>query len=115
MRGYGEGFVVVEQIPSKLAPDVIKNTNLRIVHRLVSGDDVGIISGAMSLTERQRRRITSLKVGESVVYGENDDHPIIVQVQYSKLNDTASSRTVEESAISALMQKQRQKTHKDGV
>ena len=36
MRSYGQGVIVAEQIPTKIAPDVIKNTNTKIIHRLVS-------------------------------------------------------------------------------
>ena len=34
MRSMGQGVAVVEQIPSKLLPDVIKNTNTKIVHQV---------------------------------------------------------------------------------
>ena len=34
VRAYGEGLVIAEQIPAKLIPDVIKNTAVKIVHRL---------------------------------------------------------------------------------
>src|SRR5262249_38262117 len=39
IRAYGQGIVVSDQIPVRLAPDVIKNTGLKIAHRLVSEDD----------------------------------------------------------------------------
>src|SRR5260221_11916547 len=39
MRAYVQAVMVAEQIPSKLAPDVLKNTNLKIVHRLIAKDD----------------------------------------------------------------------------
>ena len=34
VRAYGEGLVIAEQIPAKLIPDAIKNTAVKIVHRL---------------------------------------------------------------------------------
>ena len=34
IRAYGEGVIVVEQIPSKISADVIKNTALKVMHRL---------------------------------------------------------------------------------
>jgi len=43
MRSYGEGIIVSEQIPTKLAPDVIKNSSNKIVHRLASKDDQEIM------------------------------------------------------------------------
>ena len=39
IRAYGVGFIIIDQVPTKLAPDVLKNTNTKIIHRLVSKDD----------------------------------------------------------------------------
>ncbi|WP_333495287.1 hypothetical protein [Kluyvera sp. CHPC 1.251] len=39
VRKYGEGLIIVNQIPNKLIPDVIKNTNTKIVHCLFSAVD----------------------------------------------------------------------------
>ena len=38
---YGEGLVIAEQIPAKLIPDAIKNTAVKITHRLPAADDPG--------------------------------------------------------------------------
>lgn len=32
IRAYGEGIVVVEQIPTKILPDVVKNSALKVIH-----------------------------------------------------------------------------------
>ena len=37
IRAYGQGVIIADQIPVRLAPDVIKNTNLKIAHRIVAG------------------------------------------------------------------------------
>lgn len=47
MRSYGQGVIVAEQIPTKLAPDVIKNSSTKIVHRIVSFDDQKAISNTI--------------------------------------------------------------------
>ena len=67
IRAYGEGLFLVDQVPTRLIPDAIKNTNTKITHRLVAEDDVKAIAEAMGLTEEQRRIIPKLAVGESVV------------------------------------------------
>jgi len=51
MRSLGQGVAVVEQIPSKIAPDVIKNSNTKIVHRLVSKDDQSLLAGSLSIDD----------------------------------------------------------------
>ncbi len=87
IRAYGEGFFIAEQIPTKLAPDVIKNTALKVMHRLVSYDDRKVMGGAMNLNDRQTRQVVSLGTGEAVVHGGGhycDDNAILARVPYSK-------------------------------
>ena len=79
-RAYGEGIVVVDQIPEKLAPDVVKNTNLKIVHRLVAEGDRKLVGGAMNLTEAQQKFLATLRPGQAVVYAETREYPYLVQV-----------------------------------
>lgn len=67
IRAYGEGMFLVDQVPTRLIPDAIKNTNTKITHRLVAEDDVKAIAEAMGLSKEQRRIIPKLVVGECVV------------------------------------------------
>jgi enamine deaminase RidA (YjgF/YER057c/UK114 family) len=80
IRAYGEGLVVVEQIPSKLADDLIKNTNLKIMHRIVAADDRETMGGAMNLLEEQEASITALPKGQAAVYAECVERPILLQI-----------------------------------
>lgn len=80
VRHYGQGVLVSEQIPSKLTPDVIKNTNLKIVHRLVAEDDRALLGATMNMSDAQIRHISTLAPGETVVFSEGDDHPFLVLV-----------------------------------
>ncbi len=49
IRAYGEGLVIAEQIPAKLIADVVKNTALKVVHRLPSRDDRELVGATMNL------------------------------------------------------------------
>ena len=73
IRGYGEGLLVVDQTPVKLIPDVIKNTNLKICHRLVAPDDCAVLSASMALREDQEKMIPSLEIGNAIICGDMDD------------------------------------------
>ena len=84
VRAYGEGVLIAEQIPTKLAPDAIKNTNLKIIHRLVAQDDREIVGGTMNMDETQVRFLATLQAGRAVVYAEGIDHPYLVQVENHK-------------------------------
>ena len=68
IRSYGQGIVVVDQIPSKLIPDVLKNTDVKIAHRLADKEDREVLGGTMNLTQEQMKDVAKLKPGEGVVY-----------------------------------------------
>jgi DNA helicase HerA-like ATPase len=84
IRVYGECMLVVDQIPAKLTPDVVKNTGLKIVHRLLAADDRDIVGDTMTLTKEQKREIPLLRVGQVVVHREDLDKPFLIQVPPTK-------------------------------
>ena len=68
IRSYGQGIVIVDQIPSKLIPDVLKNTDVKIAHRLADREDREVIGGTMNLTKEQIGEVSRLKPGEGIAY-----------------------------------------------
>ena len=71
IRAYGQGLVIVDQVPERLIPDAIKNTNLKIIHRLIASDDIDSIASSMGLTNDQRSIIPRLATGQAIVSGVN--------------------------------------------
>ncbi len=67
IRAYGEGLMLVDQVPTRLIPDAIKNTNLKITHRLVAEDDCKAIGESMGLNDEQRKVIPKLMTGQCIV------------------------------------------------
>ena len=99
IRTFGQGILIADQIPVKLAPDTIKNTNLKIVHRTVSGEDREAMGRAMNMTEEQINYLSSLRRGYAAVYAEGDEHPKCVKLplitpsyNYNRASVIASSR-----------------------
>jgi hypothetical protein len=80
VRAYGEGIVVVDQVPTKLAGDVLKNTNLKVVHRLVAEDERRRVGGCMNMSERQMRHLSTLRCGQAAVFAEGCPGAYLVQV-----------------------------------
>lgn len=68
IRAYGMGVVIVDQIPSKIADGAIKNTNLKIAHRLTSMDDMEVIGNACCLNSSETAYLSALGVGRAVVH-----------------------------------------------
>lgn len=83
MRSKGQGFMIADQIPSKLAPDLIKNTNMKILHRTVAEEDRSLMGGAMHMTDAQIDYVSSLPQGHAAVYSEGDNRPKIVNPPYA--------------------------------
>lgn len=80
VRAYGEGIVVADQVPTKLAPDILKNTNLKIVHRLVAEDERRKAGGCMNLSETQERYLSTLRCGIAAVYAEGCEAAYLVSI-----------------------------------
>jgi len=93
IRHYGQGVLVAEQIPAKLTPDVIKNTNLKIIHRLVAADDREVVASTMNMDEHQKDYLTTLSAGRAVAFSEGDDHPYLLGIQNYKQNKSLNMPT----------------------
>ena len=84
IRTFGQGIIIADQIPTKLAPDTIKNTNLKIVHRTVAQEDRDTIGRAMNMNEEQIEYLSSLPRGCAAIYAEGDNRPKCVLLPYVK-------------------------------
>lgn len=90
MRSYGQGVIVAEQIPSKLAPDVIKNSSNKIIQRLVAADDQELVANTIGLSAKECLNLGSLTTGTGLCHKEGMSLPVRVQipmVQEVKVSD----------------------------
>lgn len=71
VRAYGQGMMVVDQVPSRLIEDAIKNTNVKIIHKLVAADDSSTIAESIGLTPEEQKVIPKLSIGQAVLAGFN--------------------------------------------
>jgi len=99
IRAYGEGVVIAEQIPAKLVPDAVKNTALKVLHRLPAADDRQLVGATMNLDDDQSRQVVSLPPGEAAVFTDGMDRPMRIRVPFRA--DTAWADTVRADAIGA--------------
>ena len=67
IRAFSEGILIVDQAPTQLIPDAIKNTSIKITHRLVSEDESKVMAESMGINEEQRHLIPKLLVGQCLV------------------------------------------------
>ena len=71
VRAYGQGVMVVDQVPSRLVEDAVKNTNIKIIHKVVAADDAKILAESMGLTQEQQNVIPKLAIGQAILGGLN--------------------------------------------
>jgi len=115
VRKYGESLIIVDQIPDKLTPEVLKNTNTKIVHKLFASDDKNAIGNTMALNDEQKAFLSNLEVGRAIISNQDFAKPLQVQIRELEDISTTSSQLVEEEDIRNLSLAYYQKHYKRGV
>lgn len=109
VRGFGEGILIAEQIPTQLVNGALGNTTLKVMHRLEDQDSFKLFCEVMNLNERQRDYVRSLGQGQAIVRGP-DSRPIFVQVgNYLDRFQTPDDRPViddSDEAVRSMMAQQ---------
>ncbi len=72
--------MVCEQIATKLAPDIVKNTGLKIMQRTVAAEDRRLLADSANLSEAQCRALSTLHTGEAVVFSEALDSAVLAKI-----------------------------------
>lgn len=101
VRKYGECLIIADQIPSKMAPDVLKNTNTKIVHKIFAQDDKEAIGNTLSLTDEQKGYLSNLNTGRAVVFTQGWEKSIQVKIDkgYDTTNDFARDLKIREICL----------------
>jgi hypothetical protein len=73
IRAFRQSLVIVEQIPTKLVPAAVKNTNLKIMLRITSRDDRDYLGEAMSFNEEQKQFVSFLRAEPPPVRTGDED------------------------------------------
>lgn len=94
VRKYGESLIIADQIPNKLTPEILKNTNTKIVHKIFAEDDKEVIGNTMSLSTEQKKFLSSLNVGRAVIFSQGWEKAL--QVQIKQGTNTTGDRYVED-------------------
>lgn len=117
VRGFGEGVIIAEQIPTLLVKGAIGNTNLKIMHWLEDASSFELFRSIMNLGEEQQEYVRSLPTGFAVVrspYGRP------VQIKVPEFGEQADfhhdpMRDDSDDGVRAFMAAQRQTISLDDV
>ena len=96
LRGFGEGIIIAEQIPSRLAEDALKNTNFKIVHKLPGDDDRNTIGGTINASTEQKSYIAQLPPGQAALFMEGYTQPAFVIIPNFKADHQLANRVPDE-------------------
>lgn len=113
IRKYGESLIIVDQIPNKLTPEVLKNTNTKIVHRLFAEDDKDAIGNTIVLNHEQKEFLSNLETGRAIVFTQGFSKAIQVQVK-SETNTTSKVQIAEEK-LQEIVYKYYADNYKHGI
>lgn len=80
VRALREGIIIADQLPTAMAMDVIKNSNIKLVHRLTSNDDRGLVGGSMSATDLQLEQVSTYLPGQALLSYEGLLKPFEIRV-----------------------------------
>lgn len=113
VRKYGESLIIVDQIPNKMTPEVLKNTNTKIVHKIFAQDDKDAIGNTMALNDDQKGYMSYLDKGRAIVITEGWKKPALVQIkQYSY---TTGKEEISADIIKSKSIKYYQNNYENGV
>lgn len=91
VRALGEGIIIADQLPSAMASEVIKNTNIKIVHRLTAQDDRELIGSAMTASSLQLENMATFTQGQVLIAYEKMLRPFQMKVDVVPEHDDESS------------------------
>lgn len=86
IRAFGEGMLIVDQSPTKIAEDVIKNSSTKVIHRIDNEKDIKILQAAMLLTDNMNC-FPSLAQGEAIIRTDSMQRSAKVKVLKSELKE----------------------------
>lgn len=81
VRALKEGIVIADQLPSAMAPEVLKNTGLKLGLRITANDDRSYLGNTMSASSVQLEKMATFKVGEALVFYEGLLKPFEIQTK----------------------------------
>jgi DNA helicase HerA-like ATPase len=91
LRAYGEGVIVTERIPARLLGDVVRNTAVKIAHRLPAAEDRETVGTTMNMTPAQNRFLVTLRPGEAAVFTEGMDFPLLARMPDGTAREAAGT------------------------
>lgn len=75
VRALGEGIVIADQLPTAIAPEVLKNTGLKVALRITSTDDRELLGSMMTANPAQLESMAVADPGSALIMYEGLQRP----------------------------------------
>jgi hypothetical protein len=92
IRSYGTCIIIADQSPTKIGRNIIANTNVKVIFKLVEEENKDAISTATNMTEAEYDLLGRLGVGEALLHHGRLYTPLHVKTYY--VQDRANLRPV---------------------
>lgn len=107
VRALNEGIVIADQLPTVMAAEVLKNTGLKIGHRITAVDDRSVLGQTMSASSEQMEEQGLYLPGNALVYFEGLKKPFKMQLgkwqenqaMYDSLPDDELASKLEDNQV----------------
>jgi hypothetical protein len=103
MRALGQGLLIADQLPTTLAPEAVKNTNLKVLMRMTAKDDREEMGNTMDLKADQLTEVVHFKEGLAYVYVQ-DKADVWATARRARTEDYKAQYNLEEPPEDALVQ-----------
>lgn len=80
MRALGQGILIADQLPTAIAPQAVKQTNVKLLMRVTAKDDREEIGNTMDLNDDQMHQVVNFKTGHAYLYHEGEDRVRMIRM-----------------------------------
>lgn len=98
IRSYGTGIFIADQSPTKVGRNIIANTNVKIIFKLVEKENKDAISTATNMTDADYDLLGRLGVGQAMLHYGRVYNPLHIQTynvqEYAKLRPVISDSDI---------------------
>lgn len=101
IRSYGTSIIIADQSPGKVGKNIVANTNVKVIFKLVEKDNKDIIKNATNMTDADYERLGRLGVGEAMLHYGRVYEPLHIKT-YNVQEKATIRPVISDDEIAAL-------------
>ena len=98
IRSYGTGIIIADQSPTKVGRNIVANTNVKVIFKLVEKENKDAISTATNMEDADYDRLGRLGVGEAMLHYGRVYAPLHIRT-YNVQEKAAIRPVIEDSEV----------------